>query len=272
MVAESSAASFESIACDYDKIFTGTAVGRLLRERVRRLLMRRAALSDQVKVLEINCGTGEDAIWLAEKGCRVLATDISPEMTKVAQKKAAEAECGERLQIRTSSFAGIGQIPEGNFDLIFSNFGGLNCIPPEQLEPISKILFNKLRPGGRVIVVVMSRFCWWETMYFLFKGKIREAFRRRSRNPVIARLNTNATLPVWYYSPVEFCTYFPDFEMQKADPAGFWLPPSYLNPFFEKHPRFLSLLNFLEKNCNPACFAPAADHFFVRLEKPIRNE
>ena len=37
----------------------------------------------------MNCGTGEDARWLASQGMQVLATDISAPMIEVAQCKLA---------------------------------------------------------------------------------------------------------------------------------------------------------------------------------------
>ena len=41
------------------------------------------------RVLEMNCGTGEDALWLVHRGVQVFATDVSPAMLQVAQSKLA---------------------------------------------------------------------------------------------------------------------------------------------------------------------------------------
>ena len=38
-------------------------------------------------MLEINCGTGIDADWLAKKGHFVIASDISSKMIEIAKKK-----------------------------------------------------------------------------------------------------------------------------------------------------------------------------------------
>ncbi|MBV6443441.1 MAG: class I SAM-dependent methyltransferase [Haliscomenobacteraceae bacterium CHB4] len=266
-------AFFDTVARDYDKSFTGTAVGRLLRERVWALLTRTGGFSRRESTakaagtaLELNCGTGEDAVWLAKQGYNVLATDISPEMVALTAEKARQAGVGERIRTQTCSFAEVGKL-EGPFDLVFSNFGGLNCVPPEELKKLSLDLQKLVAPGGLFVAVAMSRFCWWETLYFLLKIKPREAFRRWSRKPVQARLDEKTTVPTWYYSPVEIRRHFPDFQVKRVLPVGFWLPPSYLNPFFEKRPRLLGLLNFLEKNGAPAWLAPASDHFLICFEK-----
>lgn len=265
---------FDAVARDYDAAFTGTAVGRLLRERVWQILADLGiggfgyldANNSNQQALELNCGTGEDAVWLAKKGYNVLATDISPAMVALTENKARQNGATGRIQTQMCSFAEVGNL-EGPFDLVFSNFGGLNCASPEELRKLSLDLQKLTNPGGLFVAVVMSRFCWQETLYFLLKRKLSEAFRRLSRKPVNARLDEKTAVPTWYYSPDEIRRYFPDFQAKRVLPVGFWLPPSYLNPFFEKRPRLLGLLNFLEKNGAPAWFAPAADHFLICFEK-----
>lgn len=273
---------FDSVARDYDAAFTKTAVGRLLRERVWQILVdlgigglgyldannsnQQTPKSLNQQALELNCGTGEDAVWLAQQGFWVLATDISPVMVALTENKARQNGAIGRIQTQVRSFAEVGNL-EGPFDLVFSNFGGINCASPEELRKLSLDLQKLVAPGGYFVAVVMSRFCWWETLYYLLKMKPREAFRRWSRESVQACLDENTTVPTWYYSPDEIRRHFPDFQAKRVLPVGFWLPPSYLNPFFEKRPRLLGLLNFLEKNGAPAWLAPAADHFLICFEK-----
>lgn len=263
---------FNAIAHSYDATFSQTAVGRLQRERVwhftSRFFQRESAEKATGNLLELNCGTGEDAIWLANLGFQVLATDSSPEMLSVAKAKIERAGLTAKAQVALCPFAEVAHLPEGNFDLIFSNFGGLNCVSPEALGKLGPIFAQKLQPGGKFIAVVMSRFSWWETLYFFLKKQPRKAFRRLQSNPVEARLDAQTTIQTWYYSPMEFqkrlqfrgkCLF--------VKPIGLWLPPSYLDPFFEKHPRWLEFLNFLERNCAPTWLAGAGDHFYVCLER-----
>jgi len=313
--------AFDTIANDYDKSFTHTALGRSMRERVWQILVdsgiggfgdlngslpnppitnsphHQFTTSPNPQALELNCGTGEDAIWLARQGWQVLATDVSAEMVEVARAKAAaqlseslqlseSSSAEKRLQFQVCGFSEIGRFAGQQFDLVFSNFGGLNCASPEDLQKLSLDLQKLVAPGGVFIAVMMSRFCWQETLYFLLKGKPREAFRRWNRKPVNAHLDEKTIVPTWYYSPKEFARLFctTDLEVRRAEreerrtwksvvqrPAGFWLPPSYLSSFFEKHPRLLGFLNFLEKNLAPAWLAPASDHFlicFVEMSSP----
>lgn len=283
---------FDAVAREYDAVFSHTAVGSLLRKRVQAVLgdLLIGRFGDfeienpNIRILELNCGTGEDAIWFAQKGWNVLATDVSVEMVAVARVKAdiqlsGSSIIGRKPRFQVCSFADLGQLPEGNFDLIFSNFGGLNCVSPKELEKLGEVIFQKLKPGGKFVAVVMGRFCCWETVYFLLKIKPKEAFRRFSRKAVAAKLDVETTIPTWYYAPSEFqkllCNSQPSTvepEPLTVTPIGLWLPPSYLNPFFEKRPRILRLLNLLESKTAPSWLTFAADHFLICLQKNRERE
>src|SRR3954447_11979042 len=63
---------FDAVADSYDAQFTHTTIGALMREVVWRRLGARFAAGS--RVLEMNCGTGEDALWMARRGVNVLAT------------------------------------------------------------------------------------------------------------------------------------------------------------------------------------------------------
>ncbi len=91
-----SSAVFDAFAAGYDASFTDTRLGRMLRERVWAVLARYFRAGDHV--LELACGTGEDAVWLAQQGVRVTATDGSPEMLQVARRKAEAAGVGGQIK------------------------------------------------------------------------------------------------------------------------------------------------------------------------------
>src|SRR6187402_1332446 len=81
--------AFDRLATEYDDGFTRTILGERLRHAVWRRLDALFASGD--RVLELACGTGEDAVHLGGRGVRVLATDASPEMVRVAREKAERA-------------------------------------------------------------------------------------------------------------------------------------------------------------------------------------
>jgi hypothetical protein len=122
---------------------------------------------------------------------------------------------------------------------------------------------KKLRPGGCLIAVVMGRFCWWETLYFLLKGRFKSAFRRLGKGPLPVQLDQNTSVDTWYYTAHSFKTFFPGLIQTHLQPVGFWLPPSYLDPFFRRFPKLLDVLNVLEKKFRNHIWASGADHFMA---------
>jgi SAM-dependent methyltransferase len=219
---------------------------------------------------ELNCGTGADAISLAQLGYRVLATDISPMMIEVAKNKSEKAGLSDQIQFKTLDINDINPDELGApFELVFSNFGGLNCISPEQMRILGQKLPDLVALDGHFRAVVMGRFCCWEILYFLLKAKPRTAFRRFKKNAVPARLDAHTTVDTWYYGPYELMNLLgrAGFELTSLQAVGFWLPPSYLNPFFEKRRWLLNGLNRLEKWCRGRIWAFGADHYVLTMKR-----
>lgn len=255
---------FDHLAAAYDDTFTRTATGRLQRALVWNWLENNVYPGSTI--LELNCGTGEDAVWLARRGCRVLATDIAPEMVARAAEKARKVGVEHLIQTRVLDMRELQEV-SGEFDLILSNFGGMNCLSPVEIQKLNAHLPRLLRPGGLFVAVVMGRFCGWESFYFMLKGRPREAFRRLGGGPVNARLDGRTEAPTWYYSPVQFRRFFPVLGLKTIQPVGFWLPPSYLDKWFGRRPLFLRALTFLEKQCRGRIWARGADHYMIVLSR-----
>lgn len=262
--------SFDSIASIYDEQFTATRTGFLQRQLIYTYLEELLIKDKPKRVLELNCGTGADAIWLAQKGCHVLATDISPMMIETAKKKSEATDIGNRLDFKTIAAEDIDQLSNrAPFDLIFSNFGGLNCVSPNDMQRLAPKLTKLLAPNGCLVFVIMSRFCPWESFYFLAKGNWTQAWRRRNKTPVDAPLGNGVTVPTWYYSPKMMAKAFDtSFHLTQQRPVGFFIPPSYLDSAFEHCPQALNLLWAMEKFCSKIeWIAPVADHFLIELKK-----
>ncbi|MBK8921404.1 MAG: class I SAM-dependent methyltransferase [Saprospirales bacterium] len=262
-----SMAPFDHIAHEYDRQFTSTATGRLQRAVVHSYL--EAKIRPGYSVLELNCGTGEDAVWLAKRGCRVLATDVSAEMVALTAVKARQAGCSSQVQTQVLDLRQLHRAdgPGEPFDLVLSNFGGLNCLSPEEIQAVSAAMPALLRPGGMFVAVVMGRFCWWETLYFALKGQWRAATRRWGGGPVLAALNAGTGIPVWYYTPAAFRAFFSGLSVRTVQPVGFGVPPSYLDAWLSRRPRWLPVLDFIEKKCRGRLWAAAADHFLIAFQK-----
>lgn len=259
-----SSALFDSVAQHYDKTFTDTELGKLQRARVWNYLASILS-SNSLNILELNCGTGEDAIWLAKNGHKVWATDVSEKMVESARLKVEKSNLSGKIIIEQLDIKEIDKkIFADKFDLVFSNFGGLNCLTENQLTLLSQRLKNLLNSKGRFIAVVMPDFCMIESVYFLVKFKFREVFRRKIMQSVNVGNNFVST---YYYSPRKFYEYFKnEFSLNKTISVGLSIPPSYLNNFFTEKVSTLNFLNRTENLLgNNSLSASISDHYLIDL-------
>lgn len=259
--------SFDHIAHDYDKSFTQSKTGQLQRKMVWQYLDAHLSDTKILDVLEMNCGTGEDAIYLAQKGHRLLATDISSSMVEVAKTKVKKHSLAEQVSLQTLGFEQLTYNKlQKQFDVVFSNFGGLNCVNPMTINEIALNASKLLKPGGRFIAVVMPESCMWEQFYFLLKLKWKSAFRR-SKGTAMAHVD-GKWVETWYYNPKLFKQLMGDrFRKVGLKPIGIALPPSYLEVFFKRKDFLLKGLNKMEKGLNKFSFLSRfSDHYLIDLQ------
>jgi ubiquinone/menaquinone biosynthesis C-methylase UbiE len=257
--------AFDEYAAAYDEEFTFSSVGKLQRARVWKFLSKNCSSATHPEVLELNCGTGEDALWFLRNGYKITATDLSNEMVNVAKEKLKD----KNASVFQSDITAIAStLNNKKFDLVFSDFGGLNCLAPSTLKEMSAVFSGLLNPGGRLIFVIMSRNCMWEQWYFKRKDDHANAFRRRSEKGVEAVI-FDKKFSTWYYSPGEIVSFFSGhFKMKQHKPIGIALPPSYLDAYFRKHSFYLNMLNLLEKFFGKfSSLSDKADHYIIELEK-----
>jgi ubiquinone/menaquinone biosynthesis C-methylase UbiE len=206
-----SAAVFDKLAPHYDRLWTRSTVGLLQREAVWRSIG--PLLQPGWTVLDLGCGTGEDAARLMQEGLRVRAIDASAEMVKIARSRGVDAE---RLRIE-----GCGLL-QGSFDMVLSNFGALNCV--EDLQSLGEPLARLVRPGGHLIVCVIGRFCAWETAWALMRGKPAKAFRRWRKSAM-----SSLGIRVFYPSRRQMEAAFRGrFSLADWRGIGLSVPPSYV--------------------------------------------
>lgn len=256
--------AFNNVANKYDDQFTNTAVGRLQRNRVWNYLSKNINSTEHPRVLELNCGTGEDAKWFSSRGFKVVATDVSEQMVE-----AAKAKNPTGVEFDVCSFSQISDhfLP-GSFDIVFSNFGGLNCIPENEIRLLAEQVSLLLRPNGRFIAVVMSNNCTMESWYFRRKKMYEEAKRRQNTNGVATTIE-GETFTTYYYSPDQFVSMVSNVFTPKAQKAVGWtIPPSYTDSYFSRKPILLKALTLIENTLgNMPAMAKKADHFLIDLIK-----
>lgn len=97
--------------------------------------------------LDVGCGEGADAIWLAARGWDVTAADISPVAVARAAAHAEAAGVTDRITwVQTDFTAGV---PTG-FDLVTAQFMHL---PHAQIDAMQRRMAAAVNPGGILLVV-----------------------------------------------------------------------------------------------------------------------
>lgn len=263
--AQTDHAAFDVLARNYDQVFTHTVVGRAQREAVWRELDR-CFLAGQ-RVLEINCGTGVDAIHLAQRGVEVVACDASPEMTVVARRHAEAAGVEKRIEfvvLKTENIFLLGK--NFHFDGLISNFGGLNC--SKDISNIAYDLATLLRPGAKTFVCVFSPFCAWEMIWYLLHGKPGKAFRR-FRAVAQASLGDGKMITVYRHSVHSLKRAFtPYFHFRRRKGVGISVPPSYMESLARGFPSGMAAARAMDRQISAwPIFRSIADHTLIMFER-----
>ena len=255
-------ASFDKAALNYDATFTNSEIGKLQRNLVYKQLSKQLDLVQNI--LEINCGTGEDALWFAKQNFKVTASDISPKMIAIAQSKGTFSN----LKFQTADINSIATTFEKEkFDLVFSNFGGLNCLSKSELSTFFQNATSILSEKGKLVLVIMPKDTIWEQFYFLAKAKFSSVFRRKKESVLVDV--DGEKVPTYYFNPKDIVNLAKrDFELIDQKPIGLFVPPSYLESFFKNKKRFLKFLNLLENGIkNWSFLSKYADHYIITLQK-----
>lgn len=261
---------FDPLAESYDRTFTHTTLGGILRRAVWRRL--ECCFEAGSHVLEVNCGSGEDALFLARRGVRVDATDLSEAMVEQARRKVEGAGLGglvtvSRLAIEAlgapgGDGAGDAEPFPGPYDGALSDFGGLNCVA--DLGAAARGLAARLRPGAPVLLCLMGPTVPWEWFWYLAQRQPRKAFRRLAPGGVVWR-GRRIRYPAIGRTRRSFA---PWFRVRRRSALGAFLPPTYAEDWAARHPRLLAWLDRIERRLETApLLASLADHYLLELER-----
>jgi len=242
------AAVFDAVAPKYDSIWTSGIIGTLQRDQVWREIQ--SIFHTGEHVLEIGCGTGVDAVHLAKMGVRVHATDVSARMISVARERIQREGFGDRITLEHRAVQDLQEFSRSNtFDGAFSNFGVFNCIHDH--HDISLNLAKMVRQGGKVVICNMNHFSLWETVWYLSHARPDKAFRRlrAGKRGLVTSIRTDLLMRVFYPSIREMkSNYQKYFRLTSLYGIGVFVPPSFMENWVSRKPRFLAKLDLLDRN------------------------
>jgi SAM-dependent methyltransferase len=97
------------------------------------------------RALDVGCGAGRNAIYLAAAGFDVDAVDISPAAVAWAQERAREA--GASVRFRCGDVFALGDAPGGAYDVVYDS-GCFHHLPPHRRVSYLGLLGRALAPAG----------------------------------------------------------------------------------------------------------------------------
>jgi ubiquinone/menaquinone biosynthesis C-methylase UbiE len=256
--------AFDRMAADYDAIFTFSAVGRSQRDVVWEELL--SVFAPGSHILELNCGTGQDALFMTRAGMTVTACDASPRMIEQARHRMALENPDGSLEFLNLATEDLDALPATrHFDGLFSNFSGLNCV--RDLKSVARMAAHRLKPGAPLLLCLSTRFCLWEIAYFLLRGHPRKALRR-CFGASEARFG-ELCFPVYYPTLSQVRRAFaPEFRLVSTAGVGIAVPPSYLEPWVADHPRLLRRMEAMDEWIRRwPLLRVLGDHMLLHLER-----
>lgn len=259
------AAAFGKQSAVFDEIYSGNTIVQYKRDRVRNAMMRHVAQG--AHILELNCGTGEDAIFFARNGYTVHATDISQGMLDKTATKLQQQGLDNKISFEQCSYTNLSSLKETKqYDAIFSNFGGLNCT--SELDKVLSSFNAILKPGGVVCLVILPKFCLPETL-LVFKGKFKTALRRFFSSKGRSAHIEGEHFTCWYYNPSYVKTILKkDFSVETIEGLCTFVPPSYIEHFAERHPAMFRLLKAAEQRLKSSWpWRSIGDYYIIVLRK-----
>lgn len=173
-------------------------------------------LPPDARVLDIGGGPGRYAIWLAQRGHRVVLADLSPELLSIARAKIEQAGVGAMVEdIVEADACNLSLWADNSFDAVLS-LGPFYHLPDaEDRHRAAVELGRVLRPGGPAFVALMPRY----------------AFLRRTL--AISDERSHLAQPGFVARLLEDGIFINDIPGRFTNGYGVW--PKEVAPFFEQH-------------------------------------
>jgi ubiquinone/menaquinone biosynthesis C-methylase UbiE len=257
--------AFDSLARGYDETFDPNIVISRLRTDLYHTITN--LVDPPAAILDINCGTGTDALYLSSRGYSTVGVDISEAMIAEAVKKSAVHP--KALFVHTS-YDDMDCLPENEFDLVLSNFGGLNCT--RDLRTVGEHVARRLKAKGYFVVVLMPSFSLWETCAYAVRGQFKQAFRRLRRGGTLTQFN-DKEFTVYYFNPHKAAQQFAEhFLVREIYAWNIVTPPPHAWKVATSFPRLSSALEKLDAAIGHLpIFRSIGDHYVMVLEKRSRK-
>ncbi len=122
-----------------------------------KLLVRFAEGLDPGRALDLGCGHGDDALWLARRGWHVTGVDISETVIGRARAQAETTGVAERARFEQHDLSET--FPTGEFDLVTALY--LHSTDDFRRTAVLRRAAQAVAPGGLLLIVAHGTFPPW---------------------------------------------------------------------------------------------------------------
>lgn len=112
------------------------------------------------RALDLGCGEGADAVWLARRGWKVTAVDVSDVALERAAGHAADAGVADAITFERHDL--VADFPPGEFDLVSAQFLYARDRDNAARECILRAAARAVASGGVLLIESHSGFPAWE--------------------------------------------------------------------------------------------------------------
>jgi len=255
--------AYDELAPRYDRVPLENRINRLMRSVS--LAHLRAAFPPGSRVLEIGCGTGEEALALADRGVDVVAFDASEEMLRIARSKAEDRNLADRVQFRWGHARDLLSLGESLGESFDGGYASFSLAYEPDLAPVAEGLHAVLRDDARFLASVPSRFCLVE--FVLAVGTGHPAFSGRRLFPWHNHKVGARTVPIRTYTPRAFAEAMgPHFTLAGVEALPAIVPPPYMNRMYERFDGLAQALERADAGLRTRFpFRSLGDHFLAEL-------
>jgi len=226
-----------------------------------------ATYSAQSRLIDLGCGTGLDAIRMAQRGHHVTAIDWSPQMVRRTCDRAKAENLADRVRAMVLGAHELQRLtPDAEFDGAYSNLGPLNCVP--DLSDVARECARLLKPGAALVFTVIGRLCPWELAHYVRHGRWARAMVRFAPDVVPVGMNGH-TIWTRYYTPREFYRGFKrQFTLEHFRGICVFAPPPYLTGLRARHLNLYRRLWRIDRFVSGwPLLRGTGDHFLIVMKK-----
>jgi 2-polyprenyl-3-methyl-5-hydroxy-6-metoxy-1,4-benzoquinol methylase len=161
----------------------------------------------QSNVLDIGCGRGEFLDLLREQGISATGLDLNPEMVEVCKGRGLDAIAADaRSYLRGLTDESLGGVIAIQV---------VEHLQPQYLNEMLGLAFDKVRPGGRIVLETINPACW----VAFFESFIRDLTHVKPIHPdtlqYLLQASGFANVEIVYRAPIA-----PEGRLQKVTPRA----------------------------------------------------